>query len=101
MNKYFMLRLNPPRPTFAQDMTDAERKVMKQHVGYWTNLMNQGKALVFGPVLDPKGVYGLGIIAAESDEELKGIMTNDPANGLNKYECYPMNTIVPNKIAGL
>lgn len=89
-----MLKLNPPRTSFAQDMTETERNVMKQHVGYWTNLMNQGKAIAFGPVLDPKGVYGLGIIAAESDEELNTMMANDPANGLNKYEWYPMNAIV-------
>ena len=95
MKKYFFLRLNPPRPTFSQDMTLEERGIMQRHVAYWTDLLKKGKSLVFGPVLDPKGVYGVGVIAVESDEELDSLMANDPANGLNRYEFYPMRAMVP------
>jgi hypothetical protein len=38
------------------DMTESERKVMGEHVTYWTALRDKGIAIVFGPVLDPKGV---------------------------------------------
>jgi uncharacterized protein len=95
--KYYSLRLLPPRPTFAQDMTTEERAIMQKHVAYWTNLMQQGKVLAFGPVLDPKGIYGLGIIAANDDEEVKTFMAGDPANGLNTYEWFPMLAVVPQK----
>ena len=44
--KYFLCRLIPPRPTFAQDMTDAEAKVMGDHVAYWTELAEKGTAIV-------------------------------------------------------
>jgi hypothetical protein len=50
----------PPRPTFAQDMTQAETKLMQQHVMYWTELAGRGIAVVFGPVVDPKGGMGRG-----------------------------------------
>ncbi len=93
--KYYALKLIPPRPTFAQDMTPEERNIMQQHVAYWTNLMQQGNAIAFGPVLDPKGVYGLGIIAVNNEEQLNQLMKGDPASGLNVYEWYPMMAITP------
>jgi len=92
-----MLKLNPPRPTFAQDMSDDERAIMMQHVAYWRDLMEKGFALVYGPVLDPKAVYGLGIIAADSQEQVEEFIKHDPANGLNWYEFYPMMAVTPQK----
>ena len=49
MNKiHYALYLNPPRPTFMQEMTNDERKIMQQHIVYWTDYMNKGMVLVFG-----------------------------------------------------
>lgn len=94
MNKiYYTLYLNPPRPTFMQDMTNEERDIMQKHIGYWNNLMSEGKVLAFGPVLDPQWVYGLGIV----EDEVKTMILNDPANGLNKYEYYFMKAVTPKK----
>jgi hypothetical protein len=53
--KFFLCKLVPPRPTFAQDMTEAETKLMQEHVMYWKELAGRGIAVVFGPVADPKG----------------------------------------------
>jgi hypothetical protein len=92
--KFFALYLIPPRPDFALTMSDEERNIMMSHVQYWTKLMNQGLVVVFGPVLDPKEIYGLGIVKVESDEQLKSLIDNDPANGLNRYEFYPMRAVV-------
>lgn len=50
--KYFFCKLVPPRATFAQDMTAAERDVMGLHVAYWQDLMHRQKALAFGPVAE-------------------------------------------------
>jgi uncharacterized protein len=95
--KYFVLHLLPSRPDFAQTMTADERAIMLQHVAYWTEIMNQGKVLVFGPVLDPKEIYGLGIIAADSEEEVKDLIANDPATSINTYEYFPMKAVLPKK----
>jgi uncharacterized protein len=89
----FFLKLNPPRPTFAMDMTSDERSVMQNHVAYWTSLLEQGIAIVFGPVFDPKGGYGAGVVSVDNEEELMKIIEKDPANGLNKYEFYPMRAV--------
>jgi uncharacterized protein len=37
--------------------------------------------LVFGPVLDPNGVYGLGIVAVDNEERVSGLISKDPASG--------------------
>jgi uncharacterized protein len=92
--KYYALKLIPNRPNFAQNMTDEERAAMHQHVAYWKALMDKGKVVVFGPVLDPKEVYGLGVIEAESDDEVKTFIAKDPAIKINTYEFYPMRAIV-------
>ena len=38
---YFLNKLIPPRPTFPQDMTEVEGKVMQEHVAYWQDLANR------------------------------------------------------------
>ena len=91
--KHFFLKLNPPRPSFTMDMTDEEKKIMQSHVEYWRILLNKGIAIAYGPVFDPKGGYGVGIISVDNDEQLENLMKNDPANGLNHYEFYPMRAV--------
>lgn len=92
MHQYF-LKLNPPRPTFMMDMTPDEKAIMQKHVGYWNDLLNSGIAIVFGPVMDPKGGHGVGVVSVESEDHLKDIIAKDPANGLNRYEYYPMRAV--------
>ena len=95
--KYFVLHLLPSRPDFAQTMTDEERAIMMKHVAYWMEIMNQGKVLAFGPVLDPNEIYGLGIIAVDDEQEVKDFIANDPAAAINRYEYFPMKAVVPAK----
>jgi uncharacterized protein len=95
--KYFVLHLLPSRPDFAQTMTDDERAVMMKHVAYWTEIMKQGKVLAFGPVMDPKEVYGLGIICVDNEQEVEDFIAKDPASKINRYEYFPMRAIVPAK----
>ena len=95
--KYFALYLLPSRPDFAQTMTEDERSIMMKHVAYWTELMNKGKVVAFGPVLDPKEVYGLGIIAVEDEQEVREFISNDPAATINRYEYFLMNAVVQAK----
>lgn len=91
--KEFFLKLHPPRATFMMDMNDEERSIMHQHVQYWSTLLERGIAIVYGPVLDPKGGFGAGVVTVNSEEELTKLIDNDPANGLNRYEYYPMKAV--------
>ena len=94
MNKQqYFLKLNPPRPSFMMDMSDDEKNTMQAHVAYWMGLLNEGIAIVFGPVMDPTGAYGAGVVSVNDEEHLKQLIANDPANGLNRYEYYPMRAV--------
>lgn len=75
----FVLRLLAPRPTFALDMTDAEREVMGRHAAYWQPFVESGRMVVFGPVLDARGSWGLGVVESDDEDELRALAADDPA----------------------
>jgi uncharacterized protein YciI len=75
----FVLRLKAPRPSFALDMSDAERAVMGAHAQHWQAYIDSGQMVVFGPVLDSSGSWGLGVIEAEDEEALREHAAADPA----------------------
>src|SRR5262249_43584409 len=88
---YYLCRLIPPRPDFPQTLSEHERTVMLQHVGYWTTYAQRGIAIVFGPVADPKGGWGVAIVRTSGDAELAEIQREDPALALGcHYETLPM-----------
>lgn len=93
--QFYAVYLKPSRPDFAMTMSDQERAVMMQHVGYWTEKMKQGKVYAFGPVMDPREIYGLGVVAVDDEQELKDMIANDPAGTINRYEYFPMRAVVP------
>ncbi len=70
---------------------------MQQHMVYWKEYLDQGIMLILGPVLDLNGVYGLGIIAVDSEEQVRGLINKDPASKINNYEYYPMMAVVSEK----
>jgi uncharacterized protein YciI len=92
--KYFAIKLIPSRPTFAMDMTPGERAIMQEHVVYWRDWMAKGKIVVFGPIMDPKGPYGFGILQVDDEEEIKSFIAGDPSNTINIFEYYPMRAVV-------
>jgi uncharacterized protein len=92
---YYALKLIPRRPDFISSMTEQERGIMGEHLVYWKEYMERGMVAAFGPVMDPAGVYGLGIVGVESEEELQAFMKNDPAAAINNYEFHLMLAVVP------
>jgi hypothetical protein len=91
--KTYFLKLLPPRPTFAQDMTAAEAKLMQAHGAYWSGLMAQGIAVVFGVVGDPQVPYGVGIVELPDDADPGALTRDDPvikADAGLSYEILPM-----------
>jgi uncharacterized protein YciI len=88
----FVFRLQAPRPTFALDMSDEEREIMGRHAAYWRPLVESGQMVVFGPVLDSTGSWGLGVIEAEDEDDLRAFAAGDPAvtTGTAKIELGKM-----------
>lgn len=77
--RYFVFRLLPPRATFLSDITEDEKKVMGAHAAYWSKLLGEGKVVAFGPVGDPKGPWGLGVVGVPTEADARAIEANDPA----------------------
>jgi uncharacterized protein YciI len=74
-------------------MTESERAMMFQHVAYWTDLAKRGVAVAFGPVADPSGGYGIGIVELDDNADVHDLEKNDPTvkSGLGfRYEIFPM-----------
>src|SRR5258708_35769379 len=81
-NVYFFVKTQNPRPSFHLDMTDDERAIMQRHVIYWSEKATQGIAIVFGPVMDPSGVYGIGVYQVAHEAEMPVLQQAEPAHGL-------------------
>ncbi len=92
-DRFFVCRLLPPRPTFAQDMNADERAMMQEHAAYWRGHLQAGTVVVFGPVADPKGAWGLGVVRVADEAAVRALEAGDPAikagRGL-RYEILPM-----------
>ncbi len=78
-DNHYVVRLIPPRPTFADDMSDEERAVMVTHAAYYQELMKAGRIVVYGPVRDSTGAWGLGVLQGENEDEVRGLVEADPA----------------------
>ncbi len=97
---YFFIKTQNPRPTFHLDMTAEERAIMQKHVAYWSEYAARGIAIVFGSVMDPQGVYGIGVYQVEDEVEMRNLLDHDPANGLLQYEVTPMARAIVGTFAG-
>ena len=95
---YFFIKTNNPRPIFHLDMTPDERAVMEKPVAYWSNEAERGVAIVFGPVMDPAGAYGIGVYQVQDEAEMRRLIDEDPANGLLSYQVLPMPRAVVGRL---
>jgi hypothetical protein len=93
----FLYRLDPPRPTFGQDMSPAEAEVMERHVAYWQDLLSRDVAIAFGPVLDPEDPWGLGLLAVDDEHAARAVGDSDPAveSGTCAYHIVPVDLVQP------
>ena len=74
----FVFRLKAPRPNFALDMSDEEREVMVQHAAHWQPYIESGQMVVFGPILDSTGSWGLGVVQSHDEDQLRDFAERDP-----------------------
>ena len=73
-----VFRLKAPRPTFALDMSDEEREITARHAGHWRPWAESGQMVIFGPVPDASGSWGLGVVEADDEQELRAFAADDP-----------------------
>lgn len=52
---------------------------MGRHAAYWQPFIDSGHMVIFGPVLDSTGSWGLGVVEADDENELRAFAAGDPA----------------------
>jgi uncharacterized protein YciI len=94
---YFLLRLEPPRPSFPFDATEAEKALFSEHAAYWIALAEQGQAVAVGPVFDAAGTWGLALVEAADDAAARALGADDPVIRAQAGFAYTLSP-VPNLI---
>jgi len=90
--KYYLCKFIPPRPDLLQTMTPAEGELMKRHVAFMNELMDQQLLVAHGPVDDPAGGWGLSLYAVPDEQDIRATTSQDPmvVHGGARYEICPM-----------
>ncbi len=94
---YFVLRLNPPRPTFPFDASERELSLMGEHAEYWQGKTEVGTAIAVGPVFDPSGSWGLALVEVDDAEAAEALTYQDPiirAEAGFTYEVLPVPSLL-------
>ena len=94
---YFLCQLRPPRPSFMADMTPDERGLMLAHQQYMRPYVESGMVIALGPVADPKGGWGLGLVEALDRSEVERLPAGDPVVLAGRgfaYEIHPIPQMI-------
>ena len=51
---------------------------MGRHAAHWEPFIDSGQMVIFGPVLDATGSWGLGVVEADNEDELRTFAAGDP-----------------------
>ena len=79
-----------PRPTFINDITEEENKIMEIHFQYLKNRYDKKKLFLAGPIL-AEGTFGVSVFSADNVDEAYQFQRQDPAvmAGLVEPEVLP------------
>lgn len=69
--------IHPPRPNFAETMTEEESAVWEVHFERYLRLLDEGTLILAGPTLGPVNT-GVFIFEAEDEASARKVMEEDP-----------------------
>jgi len=78
-NKHYYVIIKPYRQDFLTNPKENEDKIMEAHFYYLKSLLNQKKLFLAGPTLIAEDPLGLIILEANTEEEAKKLIENDPS----------------------
>jgi uncharacterized protein YciI len=90
---YFFCKFITPRKDFLKTMSADEAKLLKAHGEYLQGLLEQGRVVAHGPVVEPQGGFGLSLFDVEGENELSELTAKDPmilAGVGARYDIFPM-----------
>jgi uncharacterized protein len=78
-------------------MSEAEAEAMERHSAYWRDLLNREVAVAYGPVLDPDGTWGLGLLDVDDEHAARQVAEGDPAveSGTCTFALLPIDLVRP------
>ncbi len=89
----YLYKIQPVRPEMlTEGSNETEKRIVSEHFLYLEDLMGKGVLVLAGRTLNKDySSFGITIINAESDEEARKIMHEDPAvkNHVMRAELYP------------
>lgn len=77
--QHFYAIIKPYRQDFLTNPKEDENKIMSDHFFYLKSLLKQKKLILAGPTLIPDDPFGLIILEANTEEEAKNLLENDPS----------------------
>ena len=79
-----------PRPTFINDITEEEQKIMEEHFQFLKKLMENKMLILAGPILE-EGFFGINILSTNNLVEAENMMKEDPSvkSGIMKLSLHP------------
>jgi uncharacterized protein YciI len=91
----YVLNLAEERLRSPDGWTDRDNELVGIHFKYITELYEKGVVKYVGRTMDERSSFGLVVFDADSEEEAREIMENDPAvaNGLMTATLYPFKAI--------
>ena len=87
---YFFCKFITPRKDFLKTMSADEAKLLKAHGEYLQGLLEQGRVVAHGPVVEPQGGFGLSLLRWN---QLSELTAQDPmilAGVGARYDTFPM-----------
>lgn len=77
--QYFFTIIKPYRRDFIINPKEEEDLIMSDHFQYLKFLLEQKKLYLAGPTLIPEDPFGVIIIEAQTEEEARNLIKNDPS----------------------
>ncbi len=77
--QYFYVVIKPYRQDFIINPKEEEEQIMSDHFLYLKSLLEQQKLYLAGPTLIPEDPFGLIILEAETEEDARNLLENDPS----------------------
>ena len=74
-------------------MTEEEGALMGQHMAYWQPHLASGELVVFGPVADPAGTWGVAVLEVADEAAARSLVDADPVAASGKGFSYDVLTM--------
>ena len=99
---FYFMKLVPPRAAFPHDASEQELEAMGRHADYIRGLIEAGKIVCAGPVMDPEASWGAAIAQVDTLDDALELGRNDPVVRADlgfRWDVWPMGSLLTKQTA--